>query len=111
MPWAAAMSSMARIRSTLSFTCRVCNPAVTPMLTWSSTLAEVGMVSALAGWARTLFSVARAAAVYWTIMKPEFSPPCWVRKAGSTWALLASSVRRMIRRSEMLPSSAMAMLR
>ena len=69
------------------------------------------MVSTLAGWARTLFSVASAAAVYWVIMKPELRPPFSVRKAGSTPALLASSVRRMVRRSEMLPSSVSAIAR
>ncbi len=69
------------------------------------------MVSTLAGWANTLFSVASAAAVYWASIKPELSPPCLVKKAGSTWALLASSVKRIVRRSEMLPSSVMAMLR
>ncbi len=66
------------------------------------------MLSALAGWTSTLFSVTRAAAVYWAIMKPELSPPAWVRNAGRVWVFEASSVRRMIRRSAMLPSSAPA---
>ena len=34
-----------------------------PMGTWSSLAAEVGMLSTLAGWARTLFSDTRAEAV------------------------------------------------
>ncbi len=42
--------------------------AMLPILTWSSWLAEVGMESTEAGWARTLFSETRDAAVYWAIM-------------------------------------------
>ena len=41
--------------------------AVVPMDTKSSWLAEEGMESTQAGWARTLFSEAMEAAVYWTI--------------------------------------------
>ena len=74
-------------------------------------MAEVGIVSTLAGCASTLFSVASAAAVYCVIMKPEFRPPSRVRKAGSTFVFEAWSVSRMVRRSEMLPSSATAMPR
>src|SRR3954466_6796895 len=44
------------------------------------------MESTLAGWQRTLFSLTSAAATYWGIMKPEFSPPSCVRKAGSLLA-------------------------
>ena len=40
---------------------RACLAAIGPMLTWSSALADVGMVSTLAGWARLLFSEAREA--------------------------------------------------
>ncbi len=36
-----------------------------PIETWSSWLADVGMESADAGWASTLCSLTRAAAVYW----------------------------------------------
>ena len=42
--------------------------AVVPMLTWSSWLAEEGMLSTLAGWAWTLFSDTMEAAAYWQIM-------------------------------------------
>ena len=42
--------------------------------TWSSWLAEVGIESTLAGWARCLFSATSAAAVTCGIMKPELSP-------------------------------------
>ena len=38
------------------------------MLTWSSRLAEVGIVSTLAGWASVLISDVSAAAVTWAIM-------------------------------------------
>ena len=54
-----------------------------PMLTWSSVLAEDGIVSTLAGCASTLFSLTSAAEVYCTSMKPELIPPSRVRKAGS----------------------------
>ena len=53
------------------------------MLTWSSLLAEVGIVSTLAGCASVLSSDASAAAVTCAIMKPDWSPPCRVRKGGS----------------------------
>ena len=44
------------------------------MLTWSSRLAEVGMVSTLAGCASVLISEARAAAVTCAIMNPDCRP-------------------------------------
>ena len=50
------------------------------METKSSWLAEEGMESTEAGWARTLFSEAMEAAAYWTIMKPLLTPPLVVRK-------------------------------
>ena len=56
---------MARIRSTWSRTIRAWRAAIEPIDTWSSWLALVGIESTDAGWARTLFSEARAAAVYW----------------------------------------------
>ena len=40
------------------------------------------MESALAGWASTLFSEAREAAVYWVIISPELTPGWEVRKGG-----------------------------
>ena len=46
------------------------------MLTWSSLLADVGIVSTLAGCASVLISEVRAAAVTCAIMKPEWSPLC-----------------------------------
>ena len=61
------------------------------------------MLSTLAGWARTLFSETRAAAEYWTIIKPEFTPPLGVRNAGRP--LYAGFTRRSIRRSETSASS------
>ena len=48
--------------------------AIEPIETWSSWLAEVGIESALAGWARTLFSDASAAAVYWSSIMPDSRP-------------------------------------
>ncbi len=44
--------------STLLMICRACRPAIGPLETWSSQLAEVRMVSALAGWTSALFSEA-----------------------------------------------------
>ena len=58
-------SSMATIRSTPSSTARAWRAAIEPIETWSSWLALVGIESTDAGWARTLCSEARAAAVYW----------------------------------------------
>ena len=56
---------MAMIRSTPSSTRRAWRAAMEPIETWSSWFADVGMLSTDAGWASTLFSEARAAAVYW----------------------------------------------
>ena len=56
---------MARIRSTCSRTVRACRAEIEPIETWSSWFALVGIESTEAGWARTLFSDTRAAAVYW----------------------------------------------
>ena len=80
--WAATSSSIARIRSTCSRTVRAWRAAIGPIETWSSWLALVGIESADAGWARTLFSEARAAAVYWKIISPESSPMAGARNAG-----------------------------
>jgi len=44
------------------------------MLTCSTTLADVGIGSMLAGWAGSFYSVASAAAVCWVIIKPELRP-------------------------------------
>ena len=53
---------------------RAWRPAIGPIETWSSWFALVGIESAEAGWARPLFSEARAAAVYWRSMKPASRP-------------------------------------
>ena len=78
----AARSSTASTRPVLATTRAAFHAAVGPMETWSSLPAEVGIESTLAGWARTLFSEARAAAVTCAIMSPECSPPSRARKAG-----------------------------
>ena len=83
--------------------------AVGPIETWSSLPAEVGIESTLAGWARTLFSEARAAAVTWAIMSPECSPPSRARKAGRPESDGFTS--RSVRRSLIAPSSATAIAR
>ena len=79
------------------------------MLTWSSWFAEVGRLSTEAGCASDLFSEASAAAVTCAIMKPELSPPCRTRNAGS-WLRL-SSISIAMRRSLSAPISAMASAR
>ena len=74
--------------------------------TWSSWLAEVGIESTLAGMARCLFSETSAAAVTCAIMKPELSPGCGVRNAGSPDS--AGSISMAMRRSASEPISQMA---
>ena len=81
-------------------------PAFGAIDTWSSWLAEVGRLSTLCGWARALLSLARAAAVTWAIMKPEFTPPLATRKGGSCDMCL--SIISEIRRSDSEPISAIA---
>ena len=103
------MASTARMRRVLATTRAALRAAVTPMETWSSLLAEVGIESTLAGWARPLFSEARAAAVTCAIMRPDWSPPSRVRKAGRPES--AGFTRRSMRRSLIAPSSATAMAR
>ena len=56
--------------------------AVTPIDTWSSWFALVGIVSTDAGWLSDLFSLASAAAETCTIIIPEFNPGLGVRNAG-----------------------------
>ena len=65
------------------------------------------MESTLAGWARVLFSEARAAAVTWASIRPECTPPSLARNAGRPESMGLTS--RSIRRSLMAPSSATAM--
>ena len=67
------------------------------------------MLSTLAGCASTLFSETSAAAEYCTIMKPEQTPPCGVRKAGS--AEYAGFTSLSMRRSETFASSASAIFK
>src|SRR6185437_12238679 len=71
IPWAAQQISTARQARTLPTTSRSLRTEVQPIDTWSSCLPEVGMVSTLAGWASTLFSLTSEAAVYCASMKPE----------------------------------------
>ena len=51
-----------------------CGRRAQPIDTWSSCMAEVGSESTLAGAASRLFSATMAAAVYWAIIRPEFTP-------------------------------------
>ena len=66
--WLAHRISIATTRVASATARSALSAAPMLMLTWSSRLAEVGMVSTLAGWARVLISDARAAAVTWAIM-------------------------------------------
>ncbi|KAG0755560.1 hypothetical protein G6F22_020575 [Rhizopus arrhizus] len=79
------------------------------MDTWSSWLAEVGMLSTLAGCASALLSLASAAAVTCAIMKPEFTPPLATRNGGSCDMCL--SIISAMRRSDSAPISANASAR
>ena len=63
-------------------TTRMFEAAVIAIGTTSSLLPSVGIVSTLAGCARTLHSLASAAAVTWAIMKPEFTPASLDRNGG-----------------------------
>ena len=67
------------------------------------------MLSTEAGWASVLFSLAKAAAVTWAIMKPEFSPPFSTRNGGSFESV--ASINSAIRRSDKAPISASARAR
>src|SRR5574339_427606 len=67
------------------------------MLTWSSLLADVGIVSTLAGCASVLSSDVSAAAVTCAIISPDCRPPWRVRNAGRP--LLAGLTNRSERRS------------
>ena len=62
-----------------------CLDAIVPIETWSSWFAEDGIESTLAGWANTLFSETNEAALYWTIINPEFTPPSLTKNAGRPW--------------------------
>jgi hypothetical protein len=80
------------------------------METWSSCIAEEGMVSTLAGTASRLSSLTIPAAVYWAIMCPESSPGASARNAGSP-LLRATSRNRSVRRSLIPATSAAAIAR
>ena len=95
---AAHSSSIARICSTCPSTVRAWRAAVAPIETWSSWFALVGIESADDGCASTLFSDARAAAVYWTIIRPLFRPGSGVRNAGRP-PLSRGSTSSAVRRS------------
>src|SRR2546425_3751402 len=81
-PCAAQRYSIATILRAFSRISRAFRAAPWPMELWSSWPAEAGIESAEAGWAYTLFSDARAAAVYWRSIIPDWSPPCSVRNGG-----------------------------
>src|SRR3984885_10404988 len=66
------------------------------------------MVSTLAGWESTLFSLTREAAVYWASMKPELVPASGARNGGRPRENAGYSIRST-RRSLMLASSDRAM--
>ena len=108
--WAPANSSMPSTFWLLSRIISAFRAAVVPMLTWSSWLADDGMESTDAGWAYILLSDTMDAAAYWAIMKPECTPPCLVRKAGSP-SDRAGFTSRSSRRSDTLAYSARAMPR
>ena len=80
---AAVTSSIARMRRRLSTARRSLRAACQPIETWSSCIAELGIESTLAGTARRLFSVTRAAWVYWAIIRPLSTPGSSARKGGS----------------------------
>lgn len=109
IPWAAANSSMPTTPAELAVMSPRRRAAKVAMLTWSSWLAEVGRLSTLAGWAKVLFSEARAAAVTWAIIKPEFKPLSFTKNAGNS--LIFGSTKMAKRRSETAAISAMVMAR
>ena len=76
------------------------------MDTWSSWLAEVGMLSTEFGKAKALFSLQSAAAVTCAIMKPEFTPPFFTKNGGNCDMCLSIIIE--MRRSDMEPISAIA---
>jgi hypothetical protein len=67
-------------------------------------------LSTIAGWASSLFSEHRAAAVYWATIKPEFRPSPFTRNAGRP-RLRLGFIRRFIWRSERPPTSLIAIPR
>ena len=106
-PSAAASNSMANRFSARSTIDRSFNALVIPMETWSSFPPEVVMLSTLAGCASTRASLTRAAAATCTVMKPDCTPGCRARNAGSP-SFLSGLTSRSIRRSLMLIRSTIA---
>ncbi len=80
------------------------------MLTWSSWFALEGIESTLSGCERVLLSETNAAAVYWGIIKPLSRPEVLTSMDGKP-SLNSGVVRRKVRRSEMLATADMAMLK
>jgi hypothetical protein len=70
-PCAAAISSTATTPAALRAICRALRAAIGAIETWSSWPAEVGIESTLAGKARLLFSLTKAAAVTCGIISPN----------------------------------------
>ena len=81
------------------------------LLMWSSWLLLVGILSALAGQHRVLFSATNAAMVHWAIEKPVLRPGSFAtRFTGKPW-LSDGSRRRLARRSLIDPRSVNAIVR
>src|SRR5439155_976616 len=81
--------------------------AVLPVLTWCSCPADELLPSTDPGWPRLLHSDTTDAAVYWTIMNPEFIPGRSPRKPGRP-LFVAGSSRRYRRRPEIEASPTVA---
>ncbi len=101
----AVNNSIANTFSTLSTTLLHLVAALAPILTWSSWLLLLGMVSTDDGVQSCLFSLTIPAAVYWGIIKPEFSPGLETKNAGKP---LCPLISWYVLLSEMLASSLIA---
>ena len=90
------MSSIASTRSRFSTIAASLRAAIGDIETWSSLAADVGIESTEAGCASALHSETSAAAVTWAIMRPEWRPPSFTRKAGRSESagLTSFSIRR-----------------
>ena len=108
MACAAFINSIANTRSTFSITFTVLVAALPPMLTWSSCSLDDGIESTEHGEHNCLFLLTIAAAAYCGIMKPEFKPELATRNSG---VLRSPAIKRYTRLSEILPNSAIAMLK
>ena len=103
-PCAAHNASTPRMRDRLAFIRDRRRAPWAAMLTWSSWLAEVGVLSVTVGCAKCLFSLIKAAVVTSAIIRPEFRPGSGVRKGGRP-KFNAGSTSVAMRRSEMAPIS------